>query len=172
MPYKFVLFLVLAVALCGCARKHIPSSPPGQPEPGVVEATVDGDAPEEVATTPDPAAAPEAEPHAAAPSDVPEFTEAELPAEETAVMQGKAPEADTVQRIGEGLVFVQVGAFEDPDKARRILADLMAEGYSGSRMVKDGPLLKVQAGGFSDEAAARAAKAGFLEQYPGSFITR
>lgn len=170
MVRKIALFFFLMLVLAGCGRKHIQSTPAGAPEPTVIESTVDVEAHADKAAAKSPATSEQAA--TAASAQTPEFTEKALEAEETAVEHEKAPATESVETLGEGLFYIQVGAFEDPDKARTILAGLMSDGYSGSRMIKDGALLKVQAGGFADEAAARNAKARFAEQYPGCFLTR
>jgi cell division septation protein DedD len=114
--------------------------------------------------------------------NVPVFTEASIqeatasqPAAQPAgksPAKRKEPVAEQQAAVGEGLFYIQVGAFEDAVKSQAVLGTLMSEGYAGSRIVKDGTLYKVQAGNFADEAAATRAKNALLPEFPGSFLTR
>lgn len=114
-----------------------------------------------------------------------ETTEALKPEESVAAVSAVRDDSETASEprtkeeshtdeavAGGGLYFIQVGAFEDPGKARKVLATLMSDGYTGSRMIKDAGLYKVQAGGFTDEQSARDDLDRFRNQYPGSFLTR
>ena len=72
-----------------------------------------------------------------------------------------------------GNIFIQVGAFEEMEKAERALARLVSDGYKGSRISEsaDG-LFRVQAGAFADLDAARNAQDALLAEYPGSYIIK
>lgn len=196
MAFRILMASLFFCLAFGCARQHIYSSGPGQASPVPTEKSM-GHA-DEAASTDAPSIQTGSDEADAVESDEPAFTESSIE-EEVAIVEkdetkpsgqmvavdtdesSSAPllEAQTKEEpdagesiTGEGLYFIQVGAFEDPAKARRILAALMSDGYTGSRMIKDAGLYKVQAGGFTDEQSARDGLQRFRKQYPGSFLTR
>lgn len=68
--------------------------------------------------------------------------------------------------------YVQVGAFEDRENAKRALAELYAKGYEQSRiaeMAQDG-LYRVQAGTFTDRPEAETVLDQLKTNYPASFV--
>lgn len=158
-------------------------APEKKAEPGIIEETYVVDAPaaqdtpddmvaegdlaeeplrEEAAQEPDETIS--AEDHEAIKEDV----QAEM--EEAVDEAESGPSAEPMPAV-EDLYYVQVGAFSDLDNANNVLADLLSRGYDGSRLVEvDGGLYRVQAGGFTDEAAAREGLLDLQRDYPRGFI--
>lgn len=174
MTFRTVLILSIALSLFGCGRKHIYSTPTDT-APRQTVTTDKNSSVTPVKTTEPKEITPEKK-------NVPVFTEASIqeaevsqPAANSEAMrtkERKEPIAGQQAAVGEGLFYIQVGAFKDAIKSQAVLGTLMSEGYAGSRIVKDGTLYKVQAGNFADEAAATRAKNALLPEFPGSFLTR
>ncbi len=78
------------------------------------------------------------------------------------------------QELAAGRYFVQVGSFRFEDNARRLSAQLVADGYRGSRVheaeVEGARYWRVQAGAFEGMARAKRAHAVLLNKYPGAFL--
>lgn len=71
------------------------------------------------------------------------------------------------------MYYVQVGAFSDPENANNVLADLIEQGYTGSKMAKtEGGLYRIQAGAFTDKEAASAAQSKLLDTFPNGFVVK
>jgi len=192
---KSTLFMVMALSatvllLSGCFRKHIVSSPPSKrpaqtttpaPKPTVVieedkleiiEETYEVDAPAE-ASAPAPVVKEGelAEEPLAAPTEA-AITESSPEAKAMQESVTEAEEAQTPTPMAE-MYYVQVGAFSDMENANNVLADLIGQGYKGSKLVKtDGGLFRVQAGAFADEAAAVEALVLLQPEFPKGFILK
>ncbi|QGY39342.1 hypothetical protein GM415_04145 [Pseudodesulfovibrio cashew] len=194
-PHRTALpILALALAalvLGGCFRKHIVSTPPStrstqpapaaearpaqQPEvkeetPEVIEETFVVDAPEI---------------EAPAPLKEGDLGEESLPAAEAAQPavpsepSTKTVSAEPVQTetaapvIMEEMYYVQVGAFTELDNANKVLADLIAQGYKGSKLSATGTgLYRVQAGAFADKAEAEEAMVRLSGDFPKVFVLK
>lgn len=181
--YKFMglsamvmLLAFTALVLSGCARKHIVSSPPAQrpaqgvtpapaptvveEKPGLIEDTYVVDAPAE---------------EAARTSRVQEgdLADEPTPAPAKTVRNDPAParEAEAVP-MGE-MYYIQVGAFSDVENANKVLARLIGDGYTGSKLAKtDDGLFRVQAGAFPDREAAEDAFLRLEPEFPKGFILK
>ncbi|MEF2146595.1 MAG: septal ring lytic transglycosylase RlpA family protein [Desulfovibrionaceae bacterium] len=98
------------------------------------------------------------------------------PAQETAA-HAKTPaaaaaSANAQATATQGPWYVQVGAFQDREAAKRVLSALYSAGYEKSRIQRhptDG-FYRVQAGAFADPAAAAAAMDRLRPDYPGVFV--
>lgn len=194
----FLAIALTALALGGCARKRISSSPPAhrpaqtrqaepapkpkvvEAEPVVIEETYVVDAPEENG-----APAVRVEEEELAEETLPEPVQAEAISTETVAVQPEAeepvitePKAPTETATEEvvpmaEMYYVQVGAFSQQENANAVLAQLTANGYKGSKFVKTASgLYRVQAGAFAEKEDAEAARDALLEEFPNSFILK
>lgn len=195
--YCCLAVTLFALILGGCARKHIPSTPPARHKPAqapesepapkpkvvedkplVIEETYVVDAPDENG---EPAVRVEEDELAEEPLPDPvevEATPAETAstaedaptvAEESAPAQTEAVEATPMAEM----YFVQVGAFSKLENANAVLAQLIANGYKGSKFVKTGSgLYRVQAGAFAEKADAETAQEALMDEFPNSFILK
>lgn len=68
--------------------------------------------------------------------------------------------------------YVQVGAFQDRENAKNVLAGLYSAGYGQSRISRsqDDGLYRVQAGSFGSRADAEAALETLKPQYPAGYV--
>ena len=68
--------------------------------------------------------------------------------------------------------YVQVGAFQDRENAKNVLAGLYSAGYGQSRISRsqDDGLYRVQAGSFASRADAEAALETLKPQYPAGYV--
>lgn len=85
---------------------------------------------------------------------------------ETGTMKAQNPQTQ------EGPWFVQVGAFQDRDNAKQVLAGLYASGYAQSRISRnpDDGLYRVQAGSFASRTEAEAALEKLKPQYTAGYV--
>ena len=78
------------------------------------------------------------------------------------------------QALASGRYYVQVGSFRFRDNAQRLKRQLVAGGYSGSRMqeadIEGARYWRVQAGAFEGMARAKRAHADLRNKYPGAFL--
>lgn len=78
------------------------------------------------------------------------------------------------QSLESGTYFVQVGSFRFNDNAQRLVSQMRANGYSGSRLqqveISGATYWRVQAGEFKGMARAKRAHADLREEYPSSFL--
>lgn len=188
------LMVLSAFVLSGCFRKHIESSPPARrpattaapapaPKPTVVEEkqeiieeTYIVDAPEEAAT---PAAMVEEDDLDAEPTPIKEEAVTtheqkveEIKAEAMDAVESAPSEAATPMPMGE-LYYIQVGAFSELENANNVLADLLEQGYKGSKMAKtENGFYRIQAGAFTDQEAADAALTKLLPDFPKGFVVK
>lgn len=197
---KSAVFTILVLAACclllsGCFRKHITSAPPARRP---AHKTVPAKKPKVVvdsAISPKPKEIQEIEESYVvdAPADdladAPTIRENDLSAESTATsstinsMDSSAATVitETVTATEEVVVvtpmakmyYVQVGAFSEMENANKVLADLISQGYKGSKLVKaeDG-LYRVQAGAFADKVAASEALSTLQGRFPKGFILK
>ncbi len=188
------LLTLSALVLSGCFRKHIESAPPARrpattaattpapaPKPTVVEETpvlieetYIVDAPEEAAT---PVVKIEeddldAEPAAATIEEEAAVTHQQKVKEAKDAVEQAPVEAAKPVTLGE-LYYVQVGAFSDLVNANGVLASLLEQGYTGTKMAKtESGLYRIQAGAFTDQEAANAALSKLLSDYPKGFVVK
>lgn len=195
-PILLALAMILAALLMGgCFRKHIVSTPPSkrptptvraepmeQPAPKdetpeIIEETYVVDGPEnepivnvkEGNLDEEPAPMVEARPAEAAPvaEPVPEATARTMDPEDEVVPTDEAPVP-----MAE-MYYVQVGAFSEVERANNVLADLIAQGYKGSKLSRTGSgLYRVQAGAFADRSAADEALIQLSTDFPKGFVLK
>lgn len=88
---------------------------------------------------------------------------------------GATPEAGSIAPhtpTQGGPWFVQVGAFQDRENAKQVLAGLFTAGYGQSRISRnqDDGLYRVQAGSFATRIDAEAALDALKPQYPAGYV--
>ncbi len=192
------LLTLSALFLSGCYRQHIEpnagrrpatsaaKTPAPAPKPTVVEEKAEIieetyviDAPEENTA---PTAKVEEGDLDAEPDQA--LIEVKTVVEDQQVEEIKAEAADAVESapaaasaeiatpMGE-LYYVQVGAFSDLANANNVLADLIEQGYKGSKMARtESGLYRIQAGGFTDKASADEALSKLLADFPKGFVVK
>ena len=181
--------------LSGCFRKHIVSSPPikrpaqrvapaSKPkvvvdseltpepkQPEIIEDTYIVDAPvDETANAPKVQEGTlDVEPQPASEEPIAKDSHEMEVIEKSVVVVEESPAITPMAEM----YYVQVGAFGDMENANAVLADLIRQGYKGSKLEKtESGLYRVQAGAFTDEVAASEALSELQATFPKGFILK